>query len=272
MRQSKSTSRNCCAMFSALLAIVTYSTFAADPIESDKCSSISDATKRLACYDAAGRNRAKPSAMPPEKGDLGQGRVSKITQDNVDTAAATLVVRDKLVLADDARKREDYATAMQIYRELAEQGNADAQNSIANMYSNGLGVPKNPTEGLAWKRKAVDQGHVIATADFLSETNPTALVAFIRPRAEKGDADAQKVLGEMYIVGVGVPADPNEAMTWLRKAANQGNPQIQDTVGFYLDTGIANIPKNPTEAFRWYLSRTSRNQTGSTMADEPMMR
>ena len=40
--------------------------------------------------------------------------------------------------------------------------------------------------------------------------------------AEKGDARAQFDIGFMHAYGWGVPRDPAEAITWYRKAANQG--------------------------------------------------
>ena len=51
-------------------------------------------------------------------------------------------------------QRGDYATALQEWRPLAEQGDADAQTLIGMMYNEGLGVPKNDAEAVKWYRKA----------------------------------------------------------------------------------------------------------------------
>ena len=40
-----------------------------------------------------------------------------------------------------ARDRKDYATALRLFRSLAEQGDATAQEHLGVMYENGLGVP-----------------------------------------------------------------------------------------------------------------------------------
>jgi TPR repeat protein len=40
----------------------------------------------------------------------------------------------------------DYETAMQLLRPLAEQGNAEAQFTIGQMYENGQGVPQDFTQ------------------------------------------------------------------------------------------------------------------------------
>jgi TPR repeat protein len=51
-------------------------------------------------------------------------------------------------------------------------------------------------------------------------------VAFkeFKTAAEKGDARAQYSLAVMYNDGIGVKKNPDEAMTWFRKAAAQGHP------------------------------------------------
>jgi TPR repeat protein len=41
-----------------------------------------------------------------------------------------------------AVRHGDYATAMQYFRVLADQGNAVAQNNLGFMYDQGLGVPR----------------------------------------------------------------------------------------------------------------------------------
>jgi len=101
-----------------------------------------------------------------------------------------------------AVERGDYATAIQEWRPLAEQGDADAQTLIGMMYNEGLGVPKNDAEAVKWYRKA----------------------------AEQGVAQAQSNLGFMYFNGEGVPENAAEAVKWYRKAAEQGDADAQYNV------------------------------------------
>ncbi|MFP6688182.1 MAG: hypothetical protein VCD31_02525, partial [Alphaproteobacteria bacterium] len=56
-----------------------------------------------------------------------------------------------------AAQRGDFATALQEFRPLAEQGDADAQTLIGMMYNEGLGVPKNDAEAVKWFHKAAEQ-------------------------------------------------------------------------------------------------------------------
>ena len=74
-----------------------------------------------------------------------------------------------------ATERGDYATALRIFRQLADQGDANAQNNLGVMYKEGLGVAQDYAEAVRWYRKAADQG----------------------------DAGAQNNLGVMYAKGWG---------------------------------------------------------------------
>ncbi len=82
-----------------------------------------------------------------------------------------------------AYKRQDYTTAMLLFRPFADQGDAYAQSSLGFMYKYGMGVAQNDAEAAKWFRKAADQGN----------------------------AYAQSSLGVSYANGWGVPEDEAEA-------------------------------------------------------------
>ena len=94
-----------------------------------------------------------------------------------------------------ALKRGDYATAFREFLPYAEQGRADAQANIGNMYAEGEGVPQNYAEALKWYRKAAEQGELLA----------------------------QFYLGFMYGTGEGVPVNNVRAYMWWTLAKAQGN-------------------------------------------------
>jgi hypothetical protein len=98
-----------------------------------------------------------------------------------------------------AYKRGDFATAMRLWRPLAEQGNANAQYNLGVMYGKSQGVPQDYAEVVKWFRLAVEQG----------------------------GADGQFNLGIMYDKGEGVPQDDAEAVKWFRLAAEQGLVEAQ---------------------------------------------
>src|ERR1700710_1455940 len=49
-----------------------------------------------------------------------------------------------------AYNRGDYMPAIRLFRPLAEQGNAKAQNVLGVMFRKGEGVPKNPARAHMW--------------------------------------------------------------------------------------------------------------------------
>jgi TPR repeat protein len=91
--------------------------------------------------------------------------------------------------------RQDYEEAAKWFRLAAEQGNAEAQFTLARQYAHGEGVPQDYKEAVKWYRLA----------------------------AEQGDADAQVNLGILYVIGHGVPQDYVQAHTWFNLAAATGD-------------------------------------------------
>ena len=150
-------------------------------------------------------------------------RQSATTQVAASTTSNEGSVSDRLRLADDYYSNKDYAQALKLYRELSEQGNASAQNSLGWMYESGEGVEKNYSEAVKWFRKSADQGN----------------------------ADAQYSLGWMYQYGFGVEKNYSEALKWYRKSADQGNARAQRSMGHMYYNGDG-VEKNNSEAVKWY--------------------
>ena len=94
---------------------------------------------------------------------------------------------------DVAYFKGDYATALKLYRPLADQGHVLAQYNLGVMYANGQGVPQDYAQAVSWYRKAADQGL----------------------------ADAQYNLALKYSNGQGVPQDYTQAHMWWNLAASR---------------------------------------------------
>ena len=58
----------------------------------------------------------------------------------------------------DAYQRSDYATALEFWRPLADQGDAEAQFNLGVMYESGQGVPQDDAEAVKWFQKAAEKG------------------------------------------------------------------------------------------------------------------
>ena len=107
-------------------------------------------------------------------------------------------------LAETSEK--EVANIIQSFIKHAEQGNAEVQNLLGEMYFLGKGVKQDYQKAAEWYRKA----------------------------AEQGRANSQYNLGFMYENGQGVKQDFQEAAKWYRlaakwyrKAAEQGRANSQ---------------------------------------------
>jgi TPR repeat protein len=138
-----------------------------------------------------------------------------------------------------AHSRGDFATALRLYRPLADQGVASAQLKLGLIYDLGQGVPQNHAEAMKWYRLAADQGyasaqHGLGTMYHFGQGVPQnydEARKWYRLAADQGYASAQSSLGGMYYFGRGVPQDYGEALKWLRLAASQSDARAQSLLG-----------------------------------------
>lgn len=72
----------------------------------------------------------------------------------------------------------------------------------------------------------------------VNEARYADALQILQPLAEQGDADAQNVLGGLYIQGWGVDTDFELARSWFEKSAAQGNPMGCYNLGGMYANGI----------------------------------
>jgi len=122
----------------------------------------------------------------------------------------------------------DYSKALEIFKPMAEQGNAVAQLYLGFMYRDGDGVNKNVSEGIKWLLKAAKQGNEMAQYNlgemYLDNKNAAEGLYWLRKVAETGEDfsfSAIESLAERYKEGDGVKQDVFEAARWLQKGVDQ---------------------------------------------------
>ncbi len=168
---------------------------------------------------------------------------------------------DQLDDAAAAYERKDYATAVRLFRDLAEQGNAIAQYNLGAMYARGQGVPQDRKTAGEWYRKAAAKRDVRAAQSKLFEDPSEA--EGNRVLAGLGNPDAQYNVGLMYSVGQGgVPQDYAEAIKWYHKAAEQGHARAQHNLGRMYDAGEG-MPQDYAEAVKWYGKAAEQGHAGA---------
>lgn len=187
------------------------------------------------------------------------------------SAFALSAVAKPLDDAAAAYGRGDYAAAVRIYRALADQGDATAQNSLGAMYLNGQGARRDYTEAMKWFRRAAALGSPTAQFNLAemyfkgrgADQDLLQAAKWYSRAAEQGHAQAQFVLAALYLVGVGVPKNNQKAAYWFERAAAQGHAEAQNQLGAMYGAGQG-VPKDLVSAYKWLALSRANAQRGET--------
>ena len=125
--------------------------------------------------------------------------------------AATPVAAGDLEDAAAAYKARDYQKALRLWKSLAEQGNADAQMLLAQLYYNGYGVPEDNKTAVKWYRLSAEQGY--------ANSQYSLGLMYV----EQGFFQSLLVL--IFDYEPGVLQDNVYAHMWANIAATQGNDE-----------------------------------------------
>ncbi len=141
---------------------------------------------------------------------------------------------DPMENARNAYFEGDFLSALAIWRPLAEQGDARAQNNLGILFRNGEGLVQDFEQARAWLLRSAAQGH----------------------------AQAQYSLGVMYDFGYGVPQNYPEALRWYQQAAALGNVDAQYSLGVFHAEGRG-VSQSLPEAARWYAQAAQRGHANA---------
>ncbi len=78
---------------------------------------------------------------------------------------------------------------------------------------------------------------------------------FCTPLAENDDIEAQNIMGHLFYMGVGGPAnkDYKKTVLWWKKAAMQGSDEAKYNLAILYEKGIG-LDMDYNRAYKWYLS------------------
>jgi TPR repeat protein len=111
------------------------------------------------------------------------------------------------------------------------------QLKVADRYSIGLDLPKNPVEARRWYEIAADTG----------------------------DARAAVKIARMYEIGLGAPRDPAQALFWRKKAAALGDSESEYIVAWSFSSGQG-VAQDPVEALKWFTKAAEHGNTSAPIA------
>jgi TPR repeat protein len=132
----------------------------------------------------------------------------------------------------DVFKDESYAA--QLFTKAADLGHAEANHRLGEAYEYGqLNCPRDPALSIHFYTGAAEQGHALS----------------------------QMALCAWYMVGVEnvLEKDESEAYEWAKRAAEQGLPKAQYTLGYFTEMGIG-CRKDPLEANVWYVRAADQGE------------
>jgi len=134
--------------------------------------------------------------------------------------------------ARSAYEAGDYAKALQIFEQLSQAGDSQAQYDLSLMYLQGIGANKNLEKGWTWMNRAADGGNVQAMLELavryqksasLENAEQMAFLWFQRA-AMAGSAAGQYNLAHLYEDGNQTPVDLVQAFVWMTLSNKSGNP------------------------------------------------
>jgi TPR repeat protein len=176
---------------------------------------------------------------------------------------------------------------LRLVEESAALGNAEAQDTLGQLYVNGSGVKRNDAEAYRWFELASKSGFALAQ-DHLGNmlangisvpTNFDKAFTLFRLAAEKGLADAQFDVGQFYREGKGVSTNLDEAARWYLKAAEQGHQAAQINLAGMRADGIGG-PRDVEDSYKWLtlavqagnpIARANRQTVAGSMTPEQIL-
>ena len=168
------------------------------------------------------------------------GNIS-IPVDNLWSAPNELIALQQdigLMYLNGDRLQKNPAEAERIFRMLAEDQHAEAENNLGALYAVGRGVERDRQAAEYWYRKAANHGNVGAQFNLAAmlASNPSSqadaneAVRWYLQAAIQGHAGAQNNLGALYTTGQGLPKDLVQAYFWFSVASENGNKDAPDNL------------------------------------------
>ncbi len=171
---------------------------------------------------------------------------------------STLIDAGPLEEGNRALQEHRYEDAYKLLLPEARKGNPNAQYNVALLLSQGMGVPKDESEGVRWYAKASASGDLDAAVNLglmyqegrgVAQDEREAFRLFLKA-AQGGNPLAENDLASAYLSGRGTRQDDANAVRWFTTAAEGGNAVAQNSLGGLYMEGRG-VPKDGPRGFEW---------------------
>jgi TPR repeat protein len=145
---------------------------------------------------------------------------------------------NRVAMFDLARLIKDPEQSLAWIKKAADLDLLSAQETLSRMYATGDGVPKDPVQSMIWTLKIAGQPTAAVfwinkAADIffdgwetIPKSYPQAIKLYERA-AVKDDPHALARLGQIYMEGLGITADPEKARAYLDRAVALGSTEAK---------------------------------------------
>ena len=164
-----------------------------------------------------------------------------------------------------AYDNEDYFRALEIWQQLAMDGDRDAMNSVGRLFQVGQGVEQDHEAAIYWFTQAAEMGLDTAQYNLARHydkgwgvpVDHALAVEWYSKSAAQGYDRAQLAMGIKLVKGEGIDTNLQAAREWYLLAAQNGNRAAQFNLGTMLRKGQGG-EANPVEAVYWYRRSASQ--------------
>lgn len=133
-----------------------------------------------------------------------------------------------------AWQKGDYKAAVEVWRTLADRGDADATFNLAQAYRLGRGVPANLATAKGLFERSARTGHLESQTTLglilLQGGDRLDGLAWLKSAAEAGEPRALLVYGTALVNGDGVTQDQLRGYSFVHSAARSGLPAAKKTL------------------------------------------
>lgn len=127
-------------------------------------------------------------------------------------------------------------------------GSESAEYSLALLYADGLGVPKDEKVAIKLMTDAANRGHM--------EACEAIELYDLRKQAKSGNIECAVKLGKRLLQGEGVNYSPKEAVVWLKRASDSHNAEAMYLLGNIYISGKM-VKKNTSMGIRLLVKSAS---------------
>ena len=167
----------------------------------------------------------------------------------------------------------DVWQAIPWYQRAAERGDAAGDLNLARIYETGRGMLHNPEKARQYRERATRNGNAFAKQLAAQQENPAyrwmnAQGQYewprVRAEAKDGNLEAQKFLGTAYLQGnLGLPQSLPNAYHWFLRAAEQGDADSMNNVGYTLYRGY--LGKADLDGAKNWFEKAARGGNSNAM-------